>query len=485
VGTFAGSDWFRSRPRALGFVATFGLAPASKFDLAGQNPPFYDGSHMQAMMYPELKQLLDQRFAEWKKIAGRKSISVRELAEAITSSTGVRIMYSSLHDWRSGKAKPHSSKIDALSKFFAPDDARAQEQIKDAIQNATRISESSVDPLDIGRPLRVGIVPFHHFCKLDESSSPAGFLDTLVKHFLSFASLEEKGKAEFFPIKIAEVEKKLCETGDIDIVLGLFVDPSRTQRLWFYHDLPILIPLNAVRARPLANGKTRDTLLEAMTKPNNREVGKSIIPIIDPGELGGIYVRNYLGIEEFCKISYEEETYVTELRRLSEDDDVSRLPVCVTDEVSCAYIRRITREKYRIAHSTAASMEVEIIANSEKARDQHLFPRYRYGFALARKHLRWVRFFEECFELFLETNTELVSRLYGRLYLDLLRDMQNPPLKMAGKLVQEWLSKPEKDGFPRRRVSPTWQAILHGVQWEEHNSEISVGRTPAKASKRK
>ena len=427
---------------------------------------------MESVKYPELKKLLEQKFEEWRKSNNKEKLpNVRELAKEIQHRTRITITHSSLHDWQQGRAKPHPEKVKALARFFAQSDANEQENLATAIRTATRAPQALVDPLDVvesgSRGLRVGVIHFPRFCELDRNDEPLGFLDTLVKQFLSFTSLEWKERARFKEIPIKEAERLLCDTGDFDLVLGLFVDPSRTLNLWFYRELPILIPLNGVRARRM----TDSSLLQKMTTPNNGpEVEEIVYPIIDPKELGGIYITNFLGINSpsnYHKVEYDLKTYAAELMTLSTSRTQKHLPVCVIDEVSCCLVQQMVREKAgrsTISHGGNVDLsEVSLLADPPDGSksDPRFFPRYRYGLAIAKKHIRWRNYFEECFEIFLESNTDLVSGfyrdLYSRLSADLERDNDNR--------IRNWLSITKRADTDReiprdRRISPTWEAIL-------------------------
>src|SRR5258708_7564316 len=102
-----------------------------------------------SMKYPELERVLRRNFDEWKKEQGEGELPVRVLATRITNATKVIITHSSLFDWLAGRAKPQSKKIEALAKFFAPSDEAGQIRIMQALEQATQISESSLDPLEV------------------------------------------------------------------------------------------------------------------------------------------------------------------------------------------------------------------------------------------------------------------------------------------------------------------------------------------------
>ena len=422
--------------------------------------------------YPELKRILEQRFDEWRKATGLPRLPVvRTLASEVQKVSGVTITHSSLHDWLAGRAKPHSEKLAALAKFFAPENADLQDQIKEAIQQATKDkAEVALDPLDsaelLSRPLSVGVIPFEPFCCISKSTNePMGFMDKLLAHFLSFSGL---GRPKFTPIAVKDAEKHLLD-GAVDLVLGLFVDPSRTRTLWFYHQFPILIPLNAVHAKPV-DRPAREALLEALTQLNNSAVEKAVLPIIDPFELGGIYVRHYLGIKKerdqanYVEVGYDVGKFARELLDLSARPR-QRLPLCFTDEVSCLKVRIKAEELAAVAKANIDPQHIGLI-NTDST--EHHFPRYRYGLAMARKHNRWIRFFEETFELFLESNTEIAAREYRDLYNKLGSEFSSldGPERWKSR-VSDWLSLYTDEEAGRRsmrRISPTWDTVLAGAR---------------------
>jgi hypothetical protein len=435
-------------------------------------------SDMEKVKYPELKVLLERRFEEWWRKSGRKDKmpNVRGLAKKIHEVTGTPITHSSLHDWRLGNAKPHPEKVDALAKFFAPDSTDEQEQIKAAIKAATTAAETLVDPIDVvdshARPLRVGVIHFPLFCQLKgkNKDEPDGFLDALVKHFLSFSSLE-RNQAEFIEIPLDKFEEMLCNTGEVDLVIGLFVEPSRLRNLWFYRDLPILIPLDGVRAKAVDDPKK---FRGAMTTLNNFAALKSdVIPIVDPKELGGIYVTQFLGFNsDYKKVEYRLSNYAEELIELS-TSGTSRVPVCVIDEVSCCLVRKMVRNSIAESSNDKVSLN-DIALLSEGPDGTHVFPRYRYGMAIARQHSGWKEYFAESFELFIESNTELVSQLYFELYQNLLKDLS----ESSEPLIRKWLSlNPDKS----HNISCPWEAVITATIKTIENLQASSGR-PSKGN---
>jgi len=413
---------------------------------------------MDRVRYPELKVLLERRFEErWRQSGGKGELPpLRVLAREIHEVTGVAITHSSLHGWLVGSAKPHPTKMSALARFFAPNRPDEQEQLKKALLAATHAIEEPVEPMEIieteSRGLSIGVIPFPGFCELDKKV-PKGFLDRLINHYLSFSGLAFK-EPEFKDIKVSQVEDALCQRGEVDMVIGLFLEPSRLRSLWFYSELPILIPLNGVG---LIDQSDRESLLQSMTELNNYfVVEKAVNPIIDPTELGGLFVTQFLGVhpDHYHAVDYNLARYAAELLRLSSGPPPNRVPMCVIDEVSCCIVKQLVSELKTRPHQGTPNEDRIQLLSWHKA-DSPLFPRYRYGLAIARKHLRWRQYFCESFELFLESNPELVAKLYLELCRGLLKSFKTLP--ESGPMIANWLSFTRDE---KRRISATWDAII-------------------------
>ena len=162
------------------------------------------------------------------------------------------------------------------------------------IDEATHTRGLVPSPLDAliagSRSLRVGVVQYGPICRADD---PTAFLNAFTRHFASPRDLAKDSLPEFSPANLSSVEGDLCDTGTFDFVIGVFAEPRRAMRLWFYRDLPLLIPLNAVAFTASLSGRD-DAVRQALFRGRAIPCQETLLPIVDRTELGGIYIVELL-----------------------------------------------------------------------------------------------------------------------------------------------------------------------------------------------
>ena len=408
--------------------------------------------------FPGLERLLREKFADWSKQHGTPlDRSPRQWAKEITDNCPgqmpekdkkrVGLSHSSLHEWMHGWSKPQERSIQILAEFFHPGDAPKQAQFAEEVTKATGSPHAARDPLDAlsggaDSPIRVGYVYFRHFCNGDGS----GFLDGLIHRLLSFTGLSFTGIGPHSPepVRISDVEKKLCETGELDMVIGLFAEPRRSRTLWFSREIPILVPINAVAVAEKLGRLAVDTvkLRKDLTTPGKAtDLITKLLPVVDPKELGGIYATNYLGFadrDQIEKVQYDVANYVEKLVSLSSDTRQKRLPLAIIDEVSCIQCSVQLHGKRSppklLFPPRVAPMGVD------------LMPCYRYSFAVSRYHSRWVQFLVDALDYYYESNTEIVDNLVQNLRTKLIEEWQNyeDDKDLAfKKRIESWIRRDE------------------------------------------
>ena len=398
--------------------------------------------------FPGLAGLLQREFETWAaQNDGDYPRSARRWADAITAAlpdwslpsgrkSKTLISHSALHEWMQGWSRPQEKQVELLANFFYPGDKEQQEGFREKMRNATQSAETVLDPLDAlagaqPRKLKVGYVPFKHFCHGDGT----GFLDGLILKLLSFSGL---GSPQFINVKIDEAEHKLCKTGELDIVAGLFAEPQRSQKMMFFREIPLLIPINAVVLRPTTLDK-RNELAEILTTPKTGT--HRVIGVVDPKELGGIYARQYLQLP-LKEVAYNIDQYATILKSLSNDTKEKRWPVAIIDEVSCMQCFR------KLSESGVRDHNLVIGSDNDTSRD--LVPHYRYSFAVARRHTRWAQLLSEALDYFIEANEQAVLNHFKELKSHLIEDWGAYEDELhVNKLIASWFQGKKVDQWSR------------------------------------
>lgn len=409
-------------------------------------------------LYPAQKSALLTAIESWAKRASVPKPSTRELARKI----GIR--HPSLNDWIAGVTKPQTKKIAKLARFLFDDPKEREDFETQMLKVGKAHAGIALDPTDMileGRKcVTVGVVRFMQFCSANDVKSdrdgfcqPGGFFGELMSAFLRYAGLAIK-PPEFRLVEVNEMEKRLCDTNELDLVISLFCLPSRCNRMWFYRQIPILIPLNAVCLRK--PDSSDQELLTQLTTPDCADLADKVYPIVDSRESGGDYVANFLGVrkpEDILNVPYNYSTYADVLLNQSLDETERKCPILIIDEPGCLEVlekvnrqirnRSTTSRTYdpRV-HSTRKEMDLQprLLAgtNETKYSGTALFPKWRVTFATARNNEQWINFIRETLDIFVESNVELVAQLYFRLYNNLKQN------QVPDERIRDWLGIPPK-----------------------------------------
>ncbi len=407
--------------------------------------------------YPELKRVLEREWDDYRLRNGR--ISLREAAIQMRMKSP-----SALHSWLRGERLPKNKNIETLVNFFregGDERKRLENEIKLAV--AAKPDQALPDPLESlvngMRKLTVGIIEYEPF-----SGKDSDFFNYVFDRFVAFANLSER---RVFPdiVNLDEAQQRLID-GTLDVAIGVLRTPDRALRMRFFKS-PIRIPVNAVM---LKSGRERASLEEvrdALSKKiKETKPDRTIYPIINEKEVGGLHVKNYLNIERntYRAVKYEVESYADALVELNEQRSPSGggpVPVVVADELMC--LRVIEHLDTGMASSPRKRNQEgqpDLVFNVEDNYQQDKgawMPRYRLGFAVNRSHRKWIEYLEEAFEIFLDSNAELVAGRYDELHNDIERYFLGVSQVKGKELGKIWLGL--KEG-PNNEVAGPWTEII-------------------------
>lgn len=407
--------------------------------------------------YPVLQRILRREWDEYRRTHGR--ISLRDAAEQMGMKSP-----SALHSWLRGERLPIAKNIETLAKFFHSDDDDKRKRLESEIRLAvTAVPVAALrDPLEGlvngTRELAIGVIEYEPF-----SGKDSDFFNQVFDRFAAFANLS-KLEIRTPKVTLDEAQSRLCDTGELDMVLGVLQTPDRALRLRFFTS-PIRIPVNAVLLSESED--VSETVVEALWE-RRKDVKplRFIYPIINEKEVGGLHVRNYLDInqDQSKSVDYKVESYVQAL--LESYERRSRgggpVPVVVADELMCLQVKRRLNSGGLLSRtSKQPSLQAVLVSPESRApesrdtRPSSSPPRYRLCFAVNRNHRSWIDYLADAFEIFLDSNAELVAGYYKELHDDIKTYVQGVGGRDGAVVANRWLSLDEAS-----RVTGSWGEIV-------------------------
>lgn len=379
-------------------------------------------NRMKKSKYPEVRRVLRQAWLEVKE--SNPSVSLNAINEV------TKISRTTLNAWFKGARAPQETKIDALAAYFFKGQDSAAKARRDKfiadLEEASKIHVEDTESSPLYRilnppsTLKVGVIDYGPFA--GEKGEDTPFFDSLFKHFAAYAGLKtDLLHIEYLEAPLSTVQDKLYKTQELDIVLSILATPDRSLRMSFFK-FPIQIPVNAVvRQDHLYKYKirdVRDTLLKFRSQAEDPSTILS--PIVNEGEVGGLHVTNYLQMSsDDCQlVDYRIADYVKELEK---PQIGSKVPIVVADELCCAQVVLEWHKRTAKNKKPKSLPEVELVFQQHSG--AAMMPRYPLGFAVSRKHRDFVDYLTTAFQLFVESNVELVAHLYFKLAKNLIYDL--------------------------------------------------------------
>jgi len=328
-------------------------------------------------------------------------------SKAISAATGQSV--SLVNAWRSGQRLPAAGQVRKLAKYLFPKNSERQRWLERSLdqarepQKATLLKELEQN----SRTLRLGSASRSTYGR-------AGLLDQFFARFcrLSALSYQFMGRDELVDLK------QQLEQDEVDIGIGIFATLDRSMMIKFFAT-PLRVGLNAVvledtLARTgMEIGKLRDALapeeLGATSEPN-----LNVVPVVVPGDVGGVYAFKTLGFGESDSAFPDSHHYSSYGDKLIDEErryakiNVRKTPIALVDDITAIYVL-LFLDKRRIGARLVFPLSNEQSAGGKKK----WMPEYLVSIAVKRTNLEIVDYLRDAFRLYLRTEVQMISSFYA------------------------------------------------------------------------
>lgn len=384
--------------------------------------------------------------------------------------------------WRAGRRTPDKTARVALAKCFAATAAEEAELLAEleglVLQSQDSRRSSLAQLYDGVRALRVLSVDAQS-PKLKDSQKDPAFLPDLLKRFERVAGI----RVQHVPETAVRDFTKALVNRKIDVAHGVFATIDRALLLYFFLT-PFRFGLNAIYlASAASSGAVLDGMRRSLT-PGATTVG--VRPIVVEHDIGHTYVTRMLPYESDT-ISLMNRVELRELVRLLTVTSLTRrLPVFVSDEVTCLKIVSALRRS--VPEGTAPWLVFSLTDEDSVQVEKRPLPEFMISMALERTHSDLREYLADALALFLQTETETTSDSYLETYLRLetmARDyyrLNGSSEKVSDEKARKWAKYSSRiDSLSGFQSSLPWERITERVR-EKRDSLVTLERHKRAAS---